>query len=248
MLANPATDVEGQMYVTNLRNKPFFVINGGQDRLYPVDEVVPFLRLFVDAGVPVDFRPQPEAGHDMRWWAAESPNIDSFIDTQVAAAVARPAGLGDRIDRPVQPGALARHHRARARRRESNFDDFNEITPPVPSVPIGFNMLGELESGEGIQLIDIGPGSMAEIAGVRPGDVLVEVNGIAVSTLDTLRAAVQAPRDGPGLPLRIERAGESMTFVLTPPDTPAPPARQAFPHPSRPGGCSWRATATTSWS
>ena len=235
VLANPATDVEGQMYVTNLRNKPFFVINGGQDRLYPVDEVVPFLRLFVDAGVPVDFRPQPEAGHDMRWWAAESPNIDSFIDTQVR----RP--LPDRLVWETE--STDRFNRAHwlvitelgPVDGESNFDDFNEITPPVPSVPIGFNMLGELESGEGIQLIDIGPGSMAEIAGVRPGDVLVEVNGIAVSTLDTLRAAVQAPRDGPGLPLRIERAGESMTFVLTPPDTPAPPARQAFPHPEPSG-------------
>ncbi|MCH7823307.1 MAG: hypothetical protein IH849_00770, partial [Acidobacteria bacterium] len=78
VLANPATGVEGQMYVTNLRNRPFFVINGGQDRLYPVDAVVPFLRLFVDAGVFIDFRPQPEAGHDMSWWGAESPNIDTF--------------------------------------------------------------------------------------------------------------------------------------------------------------------------
>ena len=235
VLANPATGVEGQMYVTNLRNSPFFVINGGQDRLYPVDAVVPFLRLFVDAGVRVDFRPQPEAGHDMRWWAAESPNIDAFIDTQVR----RP--LPDRLVWETESTEwFNRAHWLVITELghvdgETSFDDFNEIRPRAPSVPIGFNMLGELETGEGIQLVDIGPGSLAESAGVRPGDILVEVNGIAVSTVDNLRAAVQAPRDGPGLPLRIQRAGESMTFVLTPPDTPAPPARQAFPHPEPSG-------------
>ena len=230
VLANPATGVEGQMYVTNLRNRPFFVINGGQDRLYPVDAVVPFLRLFVDAGVFIDFRPQPEAGHDMRWWGAESPNIDTFID----AYVRRP--LPDRLVWETE--STARFNRAHWLvitelghvDGETGFDDFNEIAPPAPAVPIGFNMLGELETGDGLQLIDIGSGSMAESAGVRPGDILVEANGIAVSTVDNLRAAVQAPRDGPGLPLRILREGESMTFVLTPPDTPAPPARQAFLH------------------
>ena len=236
VLANPATDVEGQMYVTNLRNRPFFVINGGQDRLYPVDAVVPFLRLFVDAGIRIDFRPQPEAGHDMRWWGDESPNIDDFIQTQAR----RP--LPDRLVWETE--STDRFNRAHwvvitalgSVDGESGFDDFNEITPSAPSVPIGFNMLGELDTGAGIQLIDIVPGSMAEVAGVRPGDILVEVNGMAVATLDDLRAAVQAPRDGPGLPLRLEREGESLTLLLSPPDTvQAPPSRQAFPHPEPSG-------------
>ena len=237
VLANPASDVDGQMYVTNLRNRPFFVINGGQDRLYPVDAVVPFLQLFVYAGVFVDFRPQPEAGHDMRWWAAESPNIDSFIETQARRS------LPDRLVWETE--SAERFNRAHwlvitelgSVEGESSFDDFNEITPPAStSVPIGFNRLGELESGDGLQLIDIAPGSMAEVAGVRPGDILLEVNGSVVATVDDLRAAVQAPRDGPGLPLRIERAGQSMAFVLTPPDSvQAPPPRQAFPHPEPSG-------------
>ena len=236
VLANAATGVEGQMYVTNLRNKPFFVINGGQDRLYPVESVVPFLQLFINAGIVIDFRPQPEAGHDMRWWADESPNIDEFITARVRRQ------LPDRLVWETE--STERFNRAHwvvitalgSVDEESSFDDFNEITPPAPSVPIGFNTLGELDTGVGIQLIDILPGSLAEDAGVRPGDILIEVNGMAVGTLDDLRAAVQAPRDGPGLGLRIERAGESMTFVLSPPDTvQAPPSRQAFPHPAPSG-------------
>ena len=236
VLANAVTGVEGQMYVTNLRNRPFFVINGGQDRLYSVESVVPFLQLFVNAGIVIGFRPQPEAGHDMRWWADESPHIDEFIK----ARVRRP--LPDRLVWETE--STERFNRAHwvvitalgSVDEESSFDDFNEITPPAPSVPIGFNTLGELDTGVGIQLIDILPGSLAEAAGVRPGDILLEVNGMAVATLDDLRAAVQAPRDGPGLGMRVEREGESMTFVLSPPDTvQAPPSRQVFPHPEPSG-------------
>ncbi len=236
VLANPATDVEGQMYVTNLRNRSFFVINGGQDQLYPVDAVVPFLQLFVDAGVHVGFRPQPEAGHDMRWWADESPNVDDFIQTQVR----RP--MPDRLVWETE--STEQFNRAHwvvitalgSVDGETSFDNFDSITPPAPSVPIGFSTLAELDAGAGIQLVDIVPESLAEVAGVQPGDVLVEVNGIAVATVDDLRAAVQAPRDAPEMPLRIQREGESITFVLSPPESvEAPPSRQVFPHPAPSG-------------
>jgi len=184
VLANPSMDVEGQMYVTNLRNKPFFVINGGQDRLYPVESVLPFLQLFADAGVNINFRPQPEAGHDMRWWADESPNIDEFIETQAR----RP--LPDRVVWETE--STDRFNRAHwvvitalgSVDGETSFDNFDTLTPQAPSAPIGFNMLGELDTGAGIQLIDIVPGSLAEAAGVQAGDILVEVNGIAVATVD----------------------------------------------------------------
>ena len=238
VLANASTFADGQMYVTNLRNKPIFAINGGQDRLYPIDSVVPFLQLFVNAGVSIDFHPRPEAGHNMQWWGEESPNIDQFIVGQAR----RP--LPDRLVWETE--SAERFNRAHwlvitglgSVEGEASFDDFNEITPPAPSIPIGFNMLGELDSRDGIQLIDIVQGSMADAAGVRAGDILVEMNGIRVATIDDLRTAVQASPDGPGLPirLRVERGGVPMTFTLSPPDNlQAPPPRQAFPHPEPSG-------------
>ena len=92
--------------------------------------------------------------------------------------------------------------------------------------------MGELEAGVGVLLIDVLAGSIAESAGVRAGDVLVETNDISVVTVDDLRAAIQAPRDAPGLSVKVERDGQPLSFVLMPPDTTAlPPPRQAFPHP-----------------
>lgn len=235
VLASPSTAADGQMYVPNLRNRPFFVVNGGQDRLYPVASVVPFLQLFVDAGVVVDFRPRPEAGHDMQWWDEESPRIDAFI----TARTRRP--LPDRLVWETE--SAERFNRAHwleitelgSVAGESGFDDFNEVTPRAPSTPIGFNRLGVLEGG-GLVLLDVVAGSIAEAAGVRADDVLVAVNGRATATVDDLREAVQAPRDGPGLDIEVERRGERLAFVLTPPDDPpAGPARTAFPRPDPAG-------------
>ena len=79
VLSNPRLGVDGQMYVSNLRNRPLFIVNGGRDRLYPTSSVEPFVRLFRTHGVPLTYRPKPEAGHDMTWIDEEGARIDSFL-------------------------------------------------------------------------------------------------------------------------------------------------------------------------
>lgn len=79
VLSSPRLQVDGQMYVTNLRNRPLMIVNGGQDRLYPASSVEPFVRFFRAHDVEVLFRPHAEAGHDLSWLADESARIDSFI-------------------------------------------------------------------------------------------------------------------------------------------------------------------------
>lgn len=237
VLANPSTGADGQMYVTNLRNKPFFAVNGGQDRLYPISSVLPFFQLFVDAGISLDFRPKPEGEHNMRWWPEETGNVDQFISTR------KRIPLPDRLVWETE--SAERFNRAHwlvitelgSVAGENDFadDQFNHIKPASQGVPIGFNTLGEIETG-GIQLVDIIGGSMADAAGVRAGDVLVEMNQRAVATVEDLRDAVQAPREGPEMPLVVVRDGERLSFTLVPPTAvPAPPAQEAFPLPEPSG-------------
>jgi serine protease Do len=58
------------------------------------------------------------------------------------------------------------------------------------------------------------PGSRAARAGVKVGDVLVEVNGRAVVTFEALRAALlSVPAEGP-LPLVLRRDGERLSVTL----------------------------------
>ena len=68
------------MFVANLTNRPFYIVNGEIDRLYPVRLVEPFVALFRQAGTEVVFRPQAGSGHNVRWWPSEAANIDAFIE------------------------------------------------------------------------------------------------------------------------------------------------------------------------
>lgn len=236
VLANPSTLADGQMYVTNLRNKPILAINGAKDRLYPVSSVVPFFQLFVDAGVYLQFTPKPEGEHNMDWWDEERPNVDAFVVAQnrrpLPDQLVWETESTDQFNRAhwvviTELGEVA---------GDAEFDEFNEIVTAAPSAPLGFNMVGELDSGPGVQLVDIVPDSMAEAAGVQAGDVLVAMNGVSVGNVEELRTAAQTRQDDPGIPVTVMRDGERMSFRLMPIQTgEAPPPREAFPRPDASG-------------
>lgn len=236
VLANPSTLADGQMYVTNLRNKPILAINGAKDRLYPVSSVVPFFQLFVDAGVYLQFTPKPEGEHNMDWWDEERPNVDAFVVAQnrrpLPDQLVWETESTDQFNRAhwvviTELGEVA---------GDAEFDEFNEIVTAAPSAPLGFNMVGELDSGAGVQLVDIVPDSMAEAAGVQAGDVLVAMNGVSVGNVEELRTAAQTRQDDPGIPVTVMRDGERMSFRLMPIQTgEAPPPREAFPRPDASG-------------
>jgi dienelactone hydrolase len=81
VLANPDTGVDGQLYLTNLRNCPMRIVNGGRDRLYPAANVAPFIDLMEQAGVPLTWQVYPEAGHDTSWWPeAERAPYEAHLD------------------------------------------------------------------------------------------------------------------------------------------------------------------------
>jgi acetyl esterase/lipase len=68
VLANVDTGIHDQLYPNNLRNKPFFVVNGGRDRLYPTAAVEPYVMHLKRAGVSIEYHPQPLGEHNTAWW------------------------------------------------------------------------------------------------------------------------------------------------------------------------------------
>jgi hypothetical protein len=79
VLGNPGVGANGNLHVSNLVNKPFFIVNGGRDPLYPVSHVEGHVDVLRQIGVPLVFRPQPNAGHDTSWWPAERAAFEAFV-------------------------------------------------------------------------------------------------------------------------------------------------------------------------
>ncbi len=81
VLRSPELGISGGLFLNNLRNKPFFVVNGGKDPLYPSRIVEPLIAFMTDAGVPITYRPQPQAGHDTSWWPTVRDEFETFTRT-----------------------------------------------------------------------------------------------------------------------------------------------------------------------
>ena len=78
VLRNPALSIGSGLFLNNLRNKPFFIVNGGRDPLYPANLVEPSVDYMNAAGVPITYRPQPQAGHDTSWWPNLRAEVEAF--------------------------------------------------------------------------------------------------------------------------------------------------------------------------
>jgi acetyl esterase/lipase len=78
VLANIDTGIRDPLYPNNLRNKPFFVVNGGRDRLYPIVAVEPYVLHMKKAGVSIDYHPQPLGEHNTAWWPEIKEPFERF--------------------------------------------------------------------------------------------------------------------------------------------------------------------------
>ena len=235
VLANPASDVDGEMHATNLRNKPLFVVNGGRDPLYPAASVVPFLRLFQQAGVFLDFRPQPEAGHDTSWWDDEKPAMDAFMAERTRRPLpARLSWETERTDRYNRAHWLVITELG-AVDGETDLEAYDTVTDGTSAPPLGIDVIGQMSDGSGLRVLEVGPDSMASAAGLVDDDTIVEVNGLSAPSVEDLRQALIGFAPGGRIPLVARRGVERLEMTLEYPAVAAPRGRPAFPRTRAPG-------------
>ena len=75
---SPDLELRGAIFLNNLRNKPFFIVNGGKDPLYPMNVVEPSIGHLNQGGVRITYVPQPDAGHDTSWWPTVKDSFERF--------------------------------------------------------------------------------------------------------------------------------------------------------------------------
>jgi len=79
VLTSTELHLPADLFPNNLVNKPFFVVNGGRDPLYPIRVVEPYVRHLQSHGVQIHYLPQPEAGHNTQWWPTVKDSFEAFV-------------------------------------------------------------------------------------------------------------------------------------------------------------------------
>jgi serine protease Do len=73
----------------------------------------------------------------------------------------------------------------------------------------------EYEAGSGVIISDVSPGGAAEAAGLKPGQLIEEVNRERVRSLDELQKALEKSTDSEKILLRLRSGNFSTYIVLT---------------------------------
>jgi Do/DeqQ family serine protease len=98
----------------------------------------------------------------------------------------------------------------RSARRDGGGDDHGRSDSGALGIAVAPN-----GRGEGLVVQDVDPEGRAADAGIRPGDVIREVNRQAVTSVDELRSAVRKSADRPALVL-IDRNGANIFVTVKP--------------------------------
>jgi predicted esterase len=86
VLTSPNVGAEGELFSPNLANRPFYIVSGGRDHLYPASDVATHVEAFRRLGVTLVFRPQADAGHDTSWWPYERSLFEQFVKQHLRQA------------------------------------------------------------------------------------------------------------------------------------------------------------------
>ena len=78
VLRSPQSGGGYRLYFENLVAKPFYIVNGENDPLYPAASLTSFIEILADQGVEHTFRVIAGGEHNTRWMPQETPAIEAF--------------------------------------------------------------------------------------------------------------------------------------------------------------------------
>ena len=220
VLANRDLGLRGALFPHNLINKPFFIVNGGQDRLYPAASVEPLLTHFKTGGLDLDFQPQPNAGHNTAWWPEVKASFEGFV--RAHPRVPHPARLTWQTDITT---ARNRAHwlvitRLGNGRPGEDLPDINEIRAgEEPN--FGVRSIG-------MRVTSVQRGSNAEAFGFLPTDTVLSINGRELPLGLELTEFMGLYQPGEALHFVVERGRDRVDVKGVYQPTVMPRVRQLF--------------------
>jgi len=204
-----------QSYPRNLLNRPIRATTGEQDTLYPPNEVVPFINLFIELGVDLDWIVYP-GGHEAQFLNIEGDlTVDFITGTErhpfpsevVWETSHTDVGRCDwiRIDDIADVG------------NNENFQDIN--LGEVPEL-IVFGASLAYHGGELFTVAGLEPASAALQLGIKNGDQILRIDDLPVLTQADIGYAMVGKAPGDPVEVEIVRDGETLVLSghIPPPD------------------------------
>jgi acetyl esterase/lipase len=204
VLRNETPEAESDLFPQNLLNKPMFIVNGGRDPLYPASVVQPYVEHLKAGGVTLEYRPQPNAGHDTSWWPVLKDEFEHFVAEHPRQPL--PDTLTwEAADAPARAHWLVIDRLAPGRADAAALPDVNAMsTPPIPDFGI---------RASGPRINRVVKGSNAEQVGLRSGDVVVGINNQPAAAGTEVAELLTSYPAGRPLLLTVTRAGESIRLT-----------------------------------
>jgi poly(3-hydroxybutyrate) depolymerase len=197
ILANPANGVDVQLFPHTLLNRPFFLVNGGRDPLYPTSIVDPYVRHLQKSGVALEYAPQPNGVHNTAWWPEVKDTFEAFARNHPRDPYQSKLTWEVGEDAPARRVHwLIVDRLSKVGSAKPALDDLNDFSAGTQT-NFGVRV-------NGMRIVSVIPGSNAEKLGFRPGDAVVSINGRSLPTqLDLLEF------------LSIYNAGDALNFVVS---------------------------------
>jgi predicted esterase len=222
VLSSPEVGADGEIFPGNAINKPFFIVNGGRDHLYPAHLVQPYVEHLMRLGSDVVFHIKTESDHNTDWWPEERADYETFVDEHPRDP------LPDKLTWETE--RVDRYNRAHWLVID-RLGDAGSQTPLTDSnllrrgteYDFGLRLNSNVEHGR--RVIDVAAGSNAERIGARTSDLVVEVDGHAVQDARDIVVRMQEWAVGAMVRLTVERAGRRLALEgpFKPAEVEAPP-------------------------
>jgi membrane-associated protease RseP (regulator of RpoE activity) len=224
VLATPSVGADGDMHPGNASNKPFFIVNGGRDPLYPAHITQLYARHLESLGAEVVFRTHAESGHSVSWWPQEQAEFEAFVHDHPREP------LPDRLSWETE--RTDRHNRAHWLIIDRLGDVDGQSHLPDTNVlrrgreyDFGLRINSGVDRGRRVQ--EVVTGSGASEMGLQAGDRFIEINGRPVQSCMDVAEEIQQLELGAPVRLVVERGGKRIglggTFNPTQVDVPPAP-------------------------
>ncbi|HMD34544.1 MAG TPA: PDZ domain-containing protein [Vicinamibacterales bacterium] len=222
VLAAADIAANGPVHPNNLRDKPFFIVNGERDPLYPTRTVDPYVEHMKRGGMTLEYLPQAGAGHNTQWWPQVRDRYESFV----RAHPRKP--MPDTLTWETSDARL--YGRAHwlvidtvwtAKGEAAAMPDLNRYSGP-PVQDFGARSVGA-------HITRVMSGSSAERIGLKAGDALLRLNDESIHVDVEIAEAFEDVAPGSTITLLVVRDNQPVELEGTyEPRTVTPPPRDLF--------------------